>query len=62
MDKSKLSSIETLVSQTLVDMKISDEEFNIILKEKKNEKMKENVRNLSEKQENTRLNSINSKI
>ena len=61
MDKSKLSSIETLVSQTLVDMKISDEEFNTILKEKKNEKMKENVRNLSEKQENTRLNSINSK-
>ena len=61
MDKSKLSSIETLVSQTLVDMKISHEEFNTILKEKKNEKMKENVRNLSEKQENTRLNSINSK-
>ena len=61
MDKSKLSSIETLVSQTLVDMKISHEEFNTILKEKKNEKMKENVRNLSEKQENMRLNSINSK-
>ena len=35
MDKSKLSSIETLVSQTLVDMKISHEEFNTILKEKK---------------------------
>ena len=61
MDKSKLSSIETLVSQTLVDMKISHEEFNTILKGKKNEKMKENVRNLSEKQENTRLKSINSK-
>ena len=37
MDKSKLSSIETLVSQTLVDMKISHEEFNTILKEKKRE-------------------------
>ena len=64
--KSKLNSIETLVSQALIDMEISHEEFITILKEKdKYEKMKENVRNLSEKleekQENTRLNSVNSR-
>ena len=64
--KSKLSSIETLVSQELIDLEISHEEFITILKEKdKYEKMKENVRNVSEKLEekveNTRLNSANSK-
>ena len=32
--KSKLSSIETLISQALIDMEISHEEFVIILKEK----------------------------
>ena len=47
-------------------MEISHEEFITILKEKdKYEKMKENVRNLSEKleekQENMRLNSVNSR-
>ena len=58
--KSKLNSIETLVSQALIDIEISHEEFNMILKEKdKCEKMKENVRNVSEKQENMRLNSVN---
>ena len=60
--KSKLSSIETLVSQALIDMEISHEEFIMILKEKDNyEKMKENVRNVNEKQENMRLNSVNSR-
>ena len=50
--KSKLNSIETLVSQALIDMEISHEEFITILKEKdKYEKMKENVRNISEKLE-----------
>ena len=40
--KSKLHNIETLVSQTLIDMEISHEEFIMILKEKdKYEKMKE---------------------
>ena len=34
--KSKLDSIETLVSQALIDMKISHEEFNAIIREKKN--------------------------
>ena len=64
--KSKLNSIKTLVSQALIDMEVSHKEFTTILKEKdKYEKMKENVRNVSEKleekQENMRLNSINLK-
>ena len=64
--KSKLNSIENLVSQALIDMEISHVEFITILKEKdKYEKMKENVRNVSEKleekQENMRLNSVNSR-
>ena len=60
--KSKLNSIETLVSQALIDMEISHEEFNAIIREKqKYERMKENLRNASEKQENMRLNSVNSK-
>ena len=64
--KTKLNSIKTLVSKALIDMEISHEEYSTILKEKdKYEKMKENVRNVSEKleekQENMRLNSVNSK-
>ena len=60
--KRKLNNIETLISQALVDMEISHEEFIAIFKEKdKYEKMKENVKNVSEKQENMRLNSVNSK-
>ena len=48
--KSKLDSIETLVSQAFIDMEISHEEFNVIIREKqKYEKIKENVRNVSEK-------------
>ena len=58
--KSKLNSIETLVSKALIDVEISHEEFITILKQKnKYEKMKENVRNVNEKQENMRLNSGN---
>ena len=57
--KSKLNSIETLISQALIDMEISHEEFITILKEKtKYEKMKENVKDKSEQQDNTR-NSVN---
>ena len=60
--KSKLSIIETLVSQALIDMDISHEEFVTILGEKnKYEKMIGNVRNVNEKQKNMRLNSVNSK-
>ena len=48
--KIKLNSIETLVSQALIDMEISNGEFTKIMKEKKKyEKMKLNVRNVSEK-------------
>ena len=32
--KSKLNSIETLVSQVLIDMEITHEELNVIIKEK----------------------------
>ena len=43
-------------------MGISHEEFNAIIREKqKHERMKENVKNVSEKQDNMRLNSVNSK-
>ena len=50
--KSKLNSIETLISQALINMEISHEQFITILKEKnKYERMKENVRNISEKLE-----------
>ena len=62
--KSKLDSIETLVSQALIDMEISHEEFNTIIREKqKYERIKENVRNVSEhssaeKQENMRLKGV----
>ena len=49
--KSKLNSIETLISQALIDMEISHEEFITILKKKdKYEEMKENLRNVNEKQ------------
>ena len=48
--KSKLKSIETLVSQALIDNEINHEEFITILNEKnKYEKMEENVRSISEK-------------
>ena len=48
--KSKLNSTETLISQALIDMKISHEELFAIFKEKdKYEKMKENSRSENEK-------------
>ena len=60
--KSKLNSTETLISQTLIDMEISHEEFVTILKGKDTyENGKENLRNENEKQEFMRLSIINSK-
>ena len=59
--KSKLNSIETLISQALIDMEISHEEFITILKEKdKYEKMKENIKDKNEykKQEIVKFSSI----
>ena len=35
LGKSKLDSIETLVSKVLIDMEISHEEFNAIIRKKK---------------------------
>ena len=61
--KSKLNSTETLISQALIDMEISNEQFIIILNEKdKYEKMKENLRSENEKQEIMRLSSVQSRI
>ena len=53
--KSKFNSIETLISQALIDLEVSHEEFIAIVKEKeKYEKMKENLRGKNEKLEMTR--------
>ena len=59
--KSKLNSIETLISKAIIDMNISHKEFITILREKdKYEKMKENVRNISDKLEKEKQkNSVN---
>ena len=74
LDKSKLNSIETLISQALIDMDISHEEFITILKKKdKYKKMKDNLRSENEEYvsndtsckaayEIMRLSSIKSKI
>ena len=59
--ESKFNSIETLISQALIDLDISHEEFKMILNEKdKYEKMKHNLisKNGDEKQETTKLSSI----
>ena len=61
LTKSKFDSIETLVSQALVDMEISHEEFNAIIREEKTWEDEKNLRNVNEKQENMRLNSVNFK-
>ena len=66
LTKSNLNSIGPLVSQELIDMEISDQEFITILKEKyRYEKVKENMRNVTEKSEekaeNMRLKSVNSR-
>ena len=54
--KSKFNSIETLISQALIDIDINHEEFITILKEKdKYEKMKDNLRSENEKYEIMRL-------
>ena len=61
--KSKLNSIETLISQALIDMDISHEEFVTVLKEKdKYEKMKGSLRSEHREYKIMRLSSIKSKI
>ena len=50
--KSKLNSIETLISQAMIDMEISHEEFIATFKEKdKYQKINKNLRSENEKQE-----------
>ena len=50
--KSKLNNIETLMSQAIIDLDISQEEFKIIVTEKeKYEQMKESIRNTKSKDE-----------
>ena len=61
--KSKLNSIEALISQVLIDLGISHEEFIRILKEKdKNERMEENLRSENEEYKIIRVSSIKLKI
>ena len=63
LTKSKLSSIETLISEVLIDMDISHEELVAILKEKdKYEKMKDNLRGENGENKIMRLSSVKSKI
>ena len=59
--KSKLDSIETLVSQALIDMEISHEELTAIIREEQKYERKVSERNFAENQENVRLNSVNSR-
>ena len=62
LPKSKLNSIETLISQALIDPDTSHEEFIRILKKKdKYERMKENLRSENEEHGIMRLSSIKSK-
>ena len=43
--RSKLNSIKTLISQALIDLEISQEEFKtIVSKKEKNQEIKENIR------------------
>ena len=62
--KSKLNNIETLISQTLINMDISREEFITTLKEKyRYETMKDNLRSENgESYEIMRFSSVKSKI
>ena len=61
--KSKLNSTETLLSQPLIDLDISHDEFIRNFKEKdKYEKMKGNLRSENEEYKIMKLSSIKSKI
>ena len=61
--KNNLNSIQTLISQALIDMDISQEEFATTLNEKnKYEKMEDNLRTENEKYKIMRLSSIKPKI
>ena len=50
--KSKLNSIEPLMSQALIDLEISQEEFKTVVNEKeKCDQMKESIRNKKDKED-----------
>ena len=67
--RSKLDSIETHLSQALIDLEINDEEYKTIINEEENyRRLKENIRmmksddekdNLSENNKNIRENNEN---
>ena len=55
--KSKLNSIETLMSQALIDLEITHKEFKTIVNEKeKYEQMKGNIRNIKNIDEKNEFN------
>ena len=57
LGKSNLSIIESLISQALLDLEISHEEFKTIVNEKeKYEKMKEDIRIMKSSEELSRHN------
>ena len=63
LTKYELNSIETLISQALLDMDISQEEFIAVLNEKdKYDNMKDNLRSENGEYKIMRLSSIKSKI
>ena len=62
LGKSKLNSIETLISQALIDLEISHEEFTTIVEEKNMyKKIKESVRMLKSSDELSENNRTNRK-
>ena len=62
LGESKPNSIETLISQALTDIEISQEEFITVLNEKdKYDKVRDNLRSENEKYKIMRLGSVKSK-
>ena len=52
LPKSKLNSIETLISQTLIDLENAHEEFKTIVdKKEKYDRMEESIRNIKSSDE-----------
>ena len=61
--KSKLNTIDTLLSSALNDSKISHEEFsNIITEKNMYENMKENIKDIKDKEENSTIESSSLKL
>ena len=61
--KSKLNSIETLISQALIYLEVTHEEFKVIVNEKeKYEQMKESIRNIKSNDEKDELRENNRNI